>query len=50
MIYPSNQDMDRYKDNGITFISDDNVKVHLCFFELINAEESIKNLTIKFNI
>jgi hypothetical protein len=50
VIYPSNPDMDRYKDNGITFISDDNVRVHLYFVDLINVKESIENLTIKFNI
>jgi len=43
VIYPLNESMKKYNDNGIEFYSD-NIRVKILFFDLIDDHESIIKL------
>ena len=49
LLYPLNQDMEKYKDTGISFIAknNDDVTVNVFFIDLFDIEESIKLLMNK---
>jgi len=44
VIYPLNSQMMEYVDKGISFTSEDNVKVHIFLIDLVNMEISVNNL------
>lgn len=50
LLYPLNNEMQEYKDLGISYLSDDKVNVHIFFVDLLNMQESMKQLIEKIEL